>query len=123
MKQKSKTKKTETGKKDFIGTWHITKMSEWDNDYVNEEVQAFIRIEKSGSGEFHFGFVQGSMYGDFDKNIKGMIFDFTWEGNTECDNANGDGWMRINEDRTAEGEIRFHAGDKSKFWAKKSKTK
>jgi hypothetical protein len=50
-----------------------------------------------------------------------MIFDFTFEGNDECDSANGDGWMKINEDRTAEGEIRFHLGDTSKFFAKKAK--
>ena len=121
MKQKSKFKQTEIGKKDFIGTWHITKMSEWDNDYVNEEVRAFIAIEKSGMGEFHFGLVQGLMSGDFKKNTEGMIFDFTWEGNDECDPANGDGWMKINDDGTAEGEIRFHAGDRSNFWAKKKK--
>ena len=99
--------------------WRITKMSEWDNDYVNEEVRAFIRIEKSGSGEFHFGLVQGSMCGDFEKSKEGMIFDFTFEGSDECDPANGDGWMKINDDGIAEGEIRFHAGDKSKFLAKR----
>ena len=120
-KQKIKLKQTEIGKNDFIGMWHITKMSEWDNDYVNEEVQAFIRIKKSGIGEFHFGLVQGSMSGSFKKNTEGMIFDFTWDGNDECDSANGDGWMKINEDGTIKGDIRFHAGDISEFWAKKSK--
>ena len=41
----TKFKQTEIGKKDFIGTWRITKMSDLDNDYVNEEVKAFIKIE------------------------------------------------------------------------------
>ena len=121
MMQKFKPKQAETGKKDFIGTWRITKMSEWSNDYVNEEVQAFIKIEKSGMGEFHFGLVQGSMCGNFKKNEEGMIFDFTFEGTDECEQTSGDGWMKINADATAEGEIRFHLGDMSKFWAKKSK--
>lgn len=94
-------------------------MSEWDDDYVNEEVKAFIKIEKSGMGEFHFGLVQGSMSGDFMKLEGNLIYDFTFEGSDECDQASGDGWMKINADRTAEGEIRFHLGDKSKFWAKK----
>ena len=119
MKQQTKFKPTEIGKNDFIGTWRITKMSEWDNDYVNEEVQAFIAIEKSGSGEFHFGLVQGSMCGEFKKLNEGLIFDFTWEGSDECDSATGDGWMKINADKTAEGEIRFHLGGTSKFWAKR----
>jgi len=118
---KQKRKQTEMGKRGFIGTWHITKMSEWDNDYVNEEVKAFIKIEKSGSGEFHFGLVHGSMYGDFEKCDGNLIYDFTFEGSDECDPANGDGWMKINDDGAAEGEIRFHLGDTSKFWAKKAK--
>ncbi len=63
-----------------------------------------------------------AMYGDFEKWDGNLIYDFTFEGNDECDSANGDGWMKINEDRTAEGEIRFHAGDKSKFWAKKKRS-
>ena len=66
--QKTKFKQTGIGKKDFIGAWRITKMSDFDNDYVNEEVKAFIKVEKSGMGEFHFGLVQGSMSGDFKKN-------------------------------------------------------
>lgn len=123
MPNKSKFKQIEIEKRDFIGAWHITKMSEWDNDYVNEEVQAFIKIEKSGSGEFHFGLVQGSMCGDFEKWDGNLIYDFTFEGSDECNFANGDGWMKINADGIAGGEIRFHAGDKSKFWAKMAKKK
>ena len=108
-------------KNNFIGAWRITKMSDFDNDYVNEEVRAFIKIEKSGIGEFHFGLVQGSMSGDFEKENEDVIYDFTWDGSDECHEASGDGWMKINEDGTAEGEIRFHMGDKSKFWAKRAK--
>ena len=40
----------EIGKDYFIGKWNITQMSELDNDYVNEEVKAFIKIDKSGTG-------------------------------------------------------------------------
>ncbi|MEK6921717.1 MAG: hypothetical protein AABX82_07555 [Nanoarchaeota archaeon] len=118
---KQKLKQTEIGKMDFIGTWRITKMSEWDNDYVNEEVKAFIKIDKSCQGEFHFGYVQCSTSGDFKKNGTDLVYDFTFEGSDECDPTNGDGWMKINQDGTAEGEIRFHMGDCSKFWTKRAK--
>lgn len=110
-------------KRQLLGRWRIVKMSEWDDDYVNEEVRAFIEVEKSGDGEFHFGLVHGFVCGDFKKADEGMIFDFTWEGNDECDAASGDGWMKIKEDGTAEGELRIHAGDTSKFWARKVKKK
>lgn len=105
----------------FAGRWHIIKMSEWDEDYCNMEVQAYINIEKSGLGEFQFRLVTGSLNGDFKKTNDETIFDFTFDGSAECDPTNGDGWMKIKEDGTAEGEIRFHMGDISKFWAKKSK--
>ena len=47
----------------FSGTWRIVKMSNWDEEYCNMEVQAFINIKKSGAGEFQFGLVSGSMSG------------------------------------------------------------
>jgi len=96
-----KTKQTEVAKDNFIGKWHIIKVSEWDNDYVNEEVKAYIKIEKSGLGEFHFGYVQCSMSGDFKGNE--LVYDFTFEGNDECAPTNGDGWMKIDPDGAAEG--------------------
>ena len=41
----------------FEGLWHIVHMSEWDEDYFNEEVQAFIEFEADGTGHFQFGYV------------------------------------------------------------------
>ena len=45
----------------FEGLWHIVSMSGWDEDYFNEEVQAFIELEANGTGHFQFGYVQGYM--------------------------------------------------------------
>ena len=87
------------------------------------EVQAYIKIEKKGMGEFQFGLVTASLNGDFKKTNDENIFDFTFDGSDECDPTNGDGWMKIKENGTAEGEIRFHSGDKSMFWAKKCNNK
>lgn len=107
----------------FIGYWRITKMSEWDKEYCDMDVKAYMKIDNRRSGEFQFGLVQGSMDGEFKKTPAGLLFDFTFEGNDECDNTSGDGWMKVKEDDTAEGEIRFHGGDKSQFWAKKKLSK
>ena len=35
-------------KSPFTGLWHIVSMSGWDEDYFNEEVQAFIEFEANG---------------------------------------------------------------------------
>ena len=34
----------------FLGRWHIVSMTEWDEDYINEEVQAFIEFEERREG-------------------------------------------------------------------------
>ena len=45
----------------FTGRWHIVSMTEWDEDFINAEVQGFIEFEVTGSGSFQFGYVQGEM--------------------------------------------------------------
>ena len=34
----------------FTGLWHIVSMETWDENYFNEEVQAFIELEENGTG-------------------------------------------------------------------------
>jgi hypothetical protein len=36
----------------YEGTWHITEMETWGEEYLNMEVQAYIRIRRDGGGEF-----------------------------------------------------------------------
>ncbi len=66
----------------FSGTWHIYEMETWDEDYFNMEVQAYIKINPSGSGEFQFGLVSGQIGGEVDKyGDDGMwisVFFFSW---------------------------------------------
>ena len=41
--------------------WCIVSMTAWDEDYLNEEVEAFIEFDDKGGGSFQFGYVQGFM--------------------------------------------------------------
>jgi hypothetical protein len=43
--------------KEYIGTWRITEMNQWDMDYIDMESPGRIVIGKSGQGEIHFGAV------------------------------------------------------------------
>jgi hypothetical protein len=45
----------------FTGLWHIVSMSEWDEDYINEEVQAFMKFGLGGMGHSQFGLVSGNI--------------------------------------------------------------
>ncbi len=49
--------------------------------------------------------------------FEGKRFEFTWEGNDECDEASGSGWLNMKGADEIEGEIKIHDGDSSKFKA------
>ena len=110
-------------KNDFVGKWRITEMSTWDKDYFDEEVPAYIKIEKNLMGNFHLGYVQGEMDGRIIKRQDGEYFEFTFDGNDNGggDEVSGSGWMKLKGKDNAEGEIRFHLGDDSTFQIKKIK--
>lgn len=97
----------------FVGTWHIDVMSEWDEDYFNMDVQAFIEIQSNSSGEFQFGLVSGSLDG-YIENIRGKErLSFSWEGCDEMDEASGSGWLELESSDKIQGMIAFHHGDRS----------
>jgi hypothetical protein len=106
---------------EFTGTWHIFEMEQWDEDYFNMEVQAYLEIETDNSGGFQFGLVNGEIVGRIVDYSDGKTFEFTWEGNDECDPASGSGWLRMKEEDLLEGEFRFHKGDSSTFLARRAK--
>ena len=105
----------------YAGTWHIYEMEMWDEDYFNMEVQAYIKIDSRGLGEFQFGLVSGQMDGEVVKDDTDERLEFTWEGSDEMDPASGSGWIRWRDQDTIEGRIRFHLGDSSMFWARRAK--
>jgi uncharacterized protein YndB with AHSA1/START domain len=103
----------------FSGTWHIYEMENWDEDYFNMEVQAYIEIDERGAGDFQFGLVTGQIDGEVVKNESGDKLDFTWEGGDENDEASGSGWLKLHDKDTLEGKIKLHGGDSSLFLAKR----
>ncbi len=62
-------------------------MSEWDEDYFNMEVQAYIEIQSNNSGNFQFGLVSGYLDGYIEQLGNKERFTFTWEGQDEMDEA------------------------------------
>ena len=45
----------------FVGRWHIASMDQWDEDYINAEVQGFFEFDAQGGGALQFGYVRGRM--------------------------------------------------------------
>jgi hypothetical protein len=85
----------------YSGTWRITEMESWSADYFDMEVEAFIK-----------------MNGDM-PDTENERFEFTWEGNDECDEAFGSGWLKLKNKNLIEGRIKFHNGDSSGLSAKR----
>ena len=68
-------------------------MEQWNSEYLDMDVPAYITIDAQGSGDFQFGLVCGQLEGDVIKEADQERFDFTWEGNDESDEAPGSGWL------------------------------
>ena len=61
----------------FEGIWHIKEMENWDEDYCNMEVQAYIEIDERGAGDFQFGLVTGAIDGEIAADKLGEKLEFT----------------------------------------------
>src|SRR5262245_21787994 len=104
----------------LAGHWRITWMEQWDQEFVDAEVEGFFEFKPNGTGEFQFGYVRGDLdYKDALRDGKPSV-EFTWDGNDEMDPAQGRGWAVVNGDEL-DGMIFFHQGDDSKFKAKKKR--
>jgi hypothetical protein len=81
----------------FTFRWRIISMSAWDNDYIDEEVPAFIEFDDMGWGEFHFGYVHGRMDCRLATRDGQPAVEWTWDGNDEMDPAQGRGWAGVKD--------------------------
>jgi len=103
----------------FSGSWRIVSMSAWENDYLDEEVQAFIEFDEEGCGSFQFGYVRGFMDHYRTKKRDGKrVAQFCWHGGDGADGTplEGIGWA-ILEGGELTGTICIHLGADSEFVA------
>src|SRR5262245_15364092 len=104
----------------LLGRWHIVSMSDWDEEYFNEEVQAFVEFNPGGRSDFHFGYVQGNT--DYRLTTRGSepAVEWSWEGLDGADGTplTGRGWAVL-QDGELHGMIFIHDGDDSEFVAQR----
>jgi hypothetical protein len=101
------------------GRWRIVEMELWDQDFVDAEVEGFIKFNEDGMGEFQFGYVHRVIDGIYSTAGKVKNVNFSWQGNDEMDPASGRGTATI-KDGKLNGHIYFHQGNYSEFIAVKS---
>src|SRR3954462_10286482 len=102
----------------FLGRWRIVSMTEWDEDYVNEEVPAFIEFDKEDSGSFQFGYVQGEIDCRTTHRERNPAVEFSWEGSDGADGTplTGRGWAMLRGIERNGGTF-IHSADESEFEA------
>ena len=102
---------------DLIGTQHIYEMEMWDEEFFNEEGQAYIRLEEDAPGEFNFSVLRGGI----DGKIIGKTFEFNWEGIDGKFDKSGSGKIKLKSEDLIEGEFWIYLGDSSTFLARRAK--
>ena len=73
------------------GKYHITEMSNWDEDFINLTGQGYIRISNNGYGNMEFGAVQVEIDGKIVKTGDIQRFEFMFQGYDEGDLTSGSG--------------------------------
>jgi hypothetical protein len=103
----------------YIGTWRIIEMEQWDQDFIDLVVPGYIAFREDGTGAFQFGAVQGDLDYRIEPHSDGERLEFSWEGEDEMDPVSGRGWAMI-KDGQLQGRLYFHEGDDSSFRADKA---
>jgi hypothetical protein len=113
--------KKKTGSLTCAGRWRITWMDQWDQDYVDEEVEGYFEFQPNGLGEFQFGYVQGNIDHRTGLRDGKPAVEFTWDGMDGADGTllTGRGWAVL-EGNELDGAIFIHLGDDSEFKARKA---
>src|ERR1700722_13124566 len=101
-------------KSPFTGRWRIVSVSAWEDEYLDEDVQAFIEFDERGGGSFQFGYIQGQVdYRTANRDGKPAV-EFSWEGGDGADGTplTGRGWAVLEGDEL-KGKFFFHGGDEA----------
>ena len=104
----------------FKGRWRITWMEQWDQDFVDEEVEGYFEFDAKDNGSFQFGYVSGGIDYRLGTRDGNPSIEFSWEGSDEMDPAQGRGWAVIDGGELS-GMLFIHHGDESEFKAKRKK--
>ena len=110
----SKTKKMPESP--FLGRLRFVSMSTWDEDYINEEVPAFIEFDARGTSEFQFAYVRGGIDYRITTRDGEPAVEWSWEGDDDQHDMSGRGWAVL-RDNELHDMISIHLGDDSEFEA------
>ena len=110
-----------TVKKKFVGLWRITKLKEYDADYMDLCGPAKMKISTRGTGHINFGAIEADIDCKMDE-LDERVLRFSFEGQDEGDPFIGRGYCLVDGDNMT-GRLFRHLGDEVSFRATKMKRK
>jgi hypothetical protein len=102
------------------GRWLIESMTEWDRDFIDEEVRGYFEFDAKDSGDFQFGYVQGQIDYRLGERDGKPTVEFSWDGHDEMEAEQGRGWLVLDGDEL-KGMFYIHLGDESGIVLKRAK--
>lgn len=108
-------------KPNIVGRWLIESMTEWERDFIDEEVRGYFEFDKRDSGDFQFGYVVGQFDYRLGQRDRKPAVEFSWDGHDEMDAAQGRGWLVLEGDEL-KGMFYCHLGNESGIVLKRAKT-
>ena len=106
----------------FAGTWRITEMSNFEEDFLeegDEPAQIILKSDQHGiRGSYSFSYTLGHIEGQVFQFGDQAILIFCAEGSDEGDEVNTAGWLKLTSTNQLEGEF---INDYSSFTAKRQK--
>ena len=106
---------------EYVASWRITAMSNWDKDYIDEIALGRLVIEANGTGTLVFGLVQAELDCRMEDVGIAEHLAFSFTGLDELEQVSGRGWAVAITKNKLEGEVYFHLGDDSTFNARREK--
>ena len=106
-------------KPEHVGTWRITEMLEWNQEYIDMVAPGHLTVEKDGTGEFQFGVVEADIDCRVERFGGSERLAFSFAGSDEGDEISGRGWAVV-EGNQMSGWFCFHLGDESTFKAERT---
>ena len=69
----------------YLGTWRIIEMEQWDKAYIDLVMPGYIAFREDHLGEFQFGAVHGDLDYRIEPYQETARLAFSWEGEDDMD--------------------------------------
>jgi hypothetical protein len=104
----------------FCGSYVLDELLDAAGQPIDAEGKTTLQIRPDGQGNFQLGRVRGRIRGEVTQREGKPAYRFRWQGKDEHAGASGDGWLGLESEDGAEGEISFFDGDDCSFRARKT---